>query len=169
MIPLMKAPDVAATISDELKAHLEGGMSVLVGTRDLGLAPEMVRAWGTRVAEDRQSVILCVPLATCRKTLDNLASNGQIAISFGLPTNMRAVQLKGTCIGTGEPDEADLAAVERHREAFAATNEQIGVPRKWIETFWQREVESSPAMVKLCFVPEHVFDQTPGPNAGSPL
>jgi hypothetical protein len=62
-----------------------------------------------------------------------------------------------------------LAAVERHREAFGRLNEQVGMPRQGTETFWRREVQSSPALIKLRFVPEQIFDQTPGPNAGSPL
>jgi hypothetical protein len=49
----MKAPDGKARIDDELKAFLESGPSVIVGTRDVGLAPEITRAWGPRVSEDR--------------------------------------------------------------------------------------------------------------------
>jgi hypothetical protein len=110
-----------------------------------------------------------VALAASGKTLDNLETNGQISASFTLPTNLQSVQLKGTWIETTEPDDVDLAAVERHREAFAVLNEQIGVPRRATDTLWRRELETSPVLVKLRFVPEQVFDQTPGPNAGSRL
>jgi len=164
----MKAPDGKARIDDELKAFLESGPSVIVGTRDVGLAPEITRAWGPRVSEDRRSVSVCVPLATSAKTLDNLADNGRIALACALPTTVKSVQLKGTCIETSEPDAADLAAVEAHREAFAARNERIGVPRHMVETLWRRELETSPVLVKIRFVPEQAFDQTPGPDAGSP-
>jgi hypothetical protein len=165
----MKPPGSATPLHDEIKAFLESGVSVLIGTRDLELVPEITRAWGPWVSEDRGSVHLCVPLATSGRTLDNLAGNGRIAVSCALPTNLRSVQLKGTCVETTEPDAADLAAVERHREAFAALNERIGVPRQRIETLWKRELEPLPALVKLRFVPEQIFDQTPGPDAGSPL
>lgn len=164
----MKAPDRPARIDDELKAFLESGPSVIVGTRDVGLAPEITRAWGPRVSEDRRSVSVCVPLATSAKTLDNLADNGRIALACALPTTVKSVQLKGTCIETSEPDAADLAAVEEHREVFAARNERIGVPRHMVETLWRRELETSPVLVKIRFVPEQAFDQTPGPDAGSP-
>ena len=164
----MKAPDGKARIDDELKAFLESGPSVIVGTRDVGLAPEITRAWGPRISEDRRSVSVCVPLATSAKTLDNLADNGRIALACALPTTVKSVQLKGTCIETSEPDAADLAAVEAHREAFAARNERIGVPRHMVETLWRRELETSPVLVKIRFVPEQAFDQTPGPDAGSP-
>jgi len=165
----MKPTERPAWIDDELKAFLESGPSVVVGTRDLALVPEITRAWGPRVSEDRRSVSVCVPLATSARTLDNLASNGRIALACALPTNVRSVQLKGTCTDTTEPDAADLAAVENHRNAFAARNEQIGVPRQLVEVLWRRELETSPVLVKICFVPEQTFDQTPGPDAGLPL
>jgi pyridoxamine 5'-phosphate oxidase-like protein len=155
------------TIGDELKTFLEGPLSVLAGTRDSRLLPEITRAWGPRVSEDGQRVSLCVPLATSRKTLDNLEANGQIAVTFSLPTNYQTVQLKGRHATAAEPDRADLAAVERHREAFAAVNESLGQSR--VEAFWLAETETSAALVKIVFAPEQVFDQTPGPGAGRSL
>jgi hypothetical protein len=59
--------------------------------------------------------------------------------------------------------------VERHREAFGRLNDRIGFRRQRVETFWQRELETSPGLITLRFVPEPIFDQTPGPDAGSPL
>jgi len=164
----MKHPRRAVSIDDDLKTFLESGVSVVVGTRDSGLVPEITRAWGPSVSEDRRSVKLCVPLATSRKTLENLEENGQIAVSFSLPTNYKTIQLKGRYIETTEPTGADFAAIERHRDAFGVLNETIGVPRQWVEAFWRREFSTSPTLVTICFFPEEIFDQTPGPGAGSP-
>lgn len=157
------------SIGEEMKTFLEGPVSVLVGTRDSRSIPEITRAWGPRVSEDRKRVSLCVPLATGRKTLDNLESNGEIAVAFALPTNYRTIQLKGRLASTGEPDRTDLSAVDRHREAFANVNESLGQPREHIEAFWQAEIETSPILVRILFVPRQVFDQTPGPGAGRSL
>jgi hypothetical protein len=152
-----------------LKAFLEGGVSALVGTRGADLVPEITRAWGLLVSKDGTRISLCVPLATSQKTLDNLAGNGQMTICCSLPTSYKTVQLKGQCIGTADPSPADLAAVKKHREAFGRVNERIGFPRERCDNFWQGELETSPVLVKLLFVPEQIFDQTPGPDAGSPL
>lgn len=165
----MKRTKSSASISAKLKAFLESGVSVVVGTRDADLLPEITRAWGLLVSKDRKRVSLCVPLATSHKTLDNLAGNGQMAVCCSLPTSYKTVQLKGQCIETADPRRADLAAVERHREAFGRLNQRIGFPSQRSETFWRRELETSPVLVKLRFVPEQIFDQTPGPDAGSPL
>jgi hypothetical protein len=165
----MNAPEHRVSIDDQLKAFLESGVSVLVGTRDSGLNPEITRAWGVRVSKDRRSVRLCVPLATSRKTLENLDENGQIAVSFSLPTSYKTIQLKGHCIETVEPNTGDLRAVERHREAFCSLNEGLGVPRLLLDSFWRAELASSPVLVAIRFHPDQAFDQTPGPKAGSPL
>jgi hypothetical protein len=165
----MKTARRAIVINDVMKDFLESGNSVVVGTRDEGLVPEIVRAWGPVVSKDRKSISLCVPRNAGARTLDNLSSIGRISVVFTLPTNLDSVQLKGTWIETTEPDASDLAAVERHRDAFARLNEQVGMPRVATETFWQRELETSPVLVKLRFIPEQVFNQTPGPEAGSRL
>jgi hypothetical protein len=159
----------AVVISGEMKAFLESGVSVVVGTRDMGLVPEIVRAWGPVVSEDWRSISLCVAQAASARTLDNLSTIGRISAVFTLPTNVQSVQLKGRWIETTEADAADLAAVERHREAFASLNERIGMPRRVVETFWKRELETSPILIRVRFVPEQIFNQTPGPDAGSRL
>lgn len=159
----------AVAIGDELKTFLEGPVSVLVGTRDSRLAPEITRAWGPRVSDDRRRVSLCVPRATSGKTLDNLEANGEIAVTFSLPTNYRTFQLKGRHASASEPDDTDLAVVERHRNAFAEANEPLGQPRQRIEAFWGCEIETSAVLVKILFAPEQIFDQTPGPGAGRSL
>src|SRR5262245_2700911 len=132
----------AVLIDDTLKTFIEGGVSVVVGTRDMRLAPEIVRAWGPVVSDDRRSISLCVAHAASVRTLDNLSSVGRISVVFTLPTNLQSVQLKGTWLETAEPDAADLAAVVRHRDAFATLNERIGMPRRVVETFWKRELET---------------------------
>jgi hypothetical protein len=165
----MKRATSSVSISAQLKAFLESGVSVVVGTRDADLVPEITRAWGLVVSKDRKSISLCLPLATSHKTLDNLAGNGQVAVCCSLPTSYKTVQLKGQCLETRDPGDADLAAVGRHRVAFGRLNKRIGFPRQHSETFWRREIETSPDLVKLRFLPEQIFDQTPGPDAGSPL
>jgi hypothetical protein len=157
------------SIPPELKAFLESGVSVLVGTRSQALVPELVRAWGPRVSRDRRSVSVCIAMAGSARTLDNLRDNGRVAATFAFPVTARAMQLWGRCTGTGPAQRQDLSEVQKHRAAFVDLNERIGVPRPFVEALWQRELAGSPAMVKIQFVAEQFFDQTPGPGAGSPL
>jgi len=141
----------------------------MVGTRDAEFVPELVRAWGPRVSHDRKHVSVSVASAAGAKTLQNLRDNARVAVTFALPANSNAIQVWGRCIGTGPPHRDDLVAVEDHRNAFAEVNKGIGVPLPFINALWQRELTGSPIMVTIRFVAEQIFNQTPGPEAGSPL
>jgi hypothetical protein len=155
-------------IDDALKAFVESGVSVVVGTRDEGLVPEIVRAWGPHVNRDRRRVRMCVPEATSVRTRTNLLRNGRIAAAFSLPSNYETVQLKGRHLRTTKPSVEDLRRVDRHRESFADVNESIGVPRARVEAFWGRELAGSSLFVTIHFVVDAIFNQTPGPAAGAP-
>jgi len=141
----------------------------MVGTRDSECVPELVRAWGPRVSRDRTSVSLCVAAAVSARTLGNLQDNGRVAVTFASPGNSTAIQMWGLCIRTGPARPHDLAAVVGHREAFVELNKGLGVPRAFIEALWLGELAGSPGMVTIRFVAEQIFNQTPGPGAGSPL
>lgn len=141
----------------------------MLGTRDSELVPELVRAWGPRVSRDRTRVRLCVARAVSARTLGNLRDNGRVAATFASPGNSTAIQIWGRCIRTGPARRQDLAAVEAHRDAFVELNKGLGVPRAFIEALWQRELAGSQQMVTVSFVAEQIFNQTPGPDAGSPL
>ena len=140
----MPRRDPAIPVPSELEALIEQGASLMVGTRDAELVPELVRAWGPRVSRDRTYISVCVAMAAGEKTLENLRDNARA-------------------------QRDDLSAVQRHRETFARVNKDIGVPPAFIEALWQRELAGSPVMFRIRFVAERVFNQTPGPDAGSPL
>jgi len=165
MITKHDAAESPVAIDAALKAFIESGVSVVVGTRDEGLVPEIVRAWGPHVNRDR-SVRMCVPEATSIRTRTNLVGNGRIAVAFSLPSNYETVQFKGRHLRTTTPSVEDLLRVDRHRESFAGVNESIGVPRARVEAFWRRELEGSPLFVTIHFVVHAIFNQTPGPAAG---
>jgi len=155
-------------ITKELKSFIESGVSVVVGTRDEGLVPEIVRAWGPHVGRDGLSIRLSVPEATSLRTRANLVANGRIAVSFSLPSTYETAQLKGRHLRTTRPNAEDRLMVDCHRESFAAVNESIGVPRARGEAFWRRELAGSAFFVTIHFVVDAVFNQTPGPAAGEP-
>jgi len=161
--------DPAIPVPQELEALIERGASLMVGTRDSEHVPELVRAWGPRVSRDRRHISVCVAMAAGEKTLENLRDNARVAVTFALPANSNAMQVWGRCIGTRRAQREDLSAVQQHRDLFARVNTDIGVPLPFIEALWQRELAGSPVMFRIRFVAERVFNQTPGPDAGSPI
>src|SRR5215831_20659251 len=124
----VRRPDPAIPVPQELEALIEQGASLMVGTRDAELVPELVRAWGPRVSRDRTHISVCVAMAASEKTLENLRDNARVAVTFALPANSNAMQVWGRCTATGEPHRDDLTAVQQHRDAFAEVNKGIGVP-----------------------------------------
>lgn len=156
-------------INDTVKTFIEGGVSLTIGTCGLDIVPSIARAWGPLVSKDRQSVGLCVVAAASGATLDNLQHNDRAALTFSSPSDYKTLQIKGRVIGTAAADASDCVAVERHRKAFAAAVAAIGPSHGFARAFIERELLSSPALVKIVLVPEEIFDQTPGPRAGAPL
>jgi hypothetical protein len=71
--------------------------------------------------------------------------------------------LKGRILESGEPTAEDREWVERHRNAFAAQTEVLGVPRSLISKLFTED------LVKIRFAVQQAFDQTPGPGAGGAL
>ena len=148
----------------ETGALLESGCSISVATVGPDGAPHASRGWGLTVLRDGARVRLLLD-ADDRTTLANLAGGGAIAVTCVAVPTMRAVQLKGKA---DEPvltsDAADLARAARHCESFFADVNSIeGTPVALLERL-------RPTAFAVCTITvTEVYDQTPGPAAGSPL
>jgi hypothetical protein len=158
---------VSIPLEKGTRALLECGVATVLGTRDADLAPEVTRGWGLRVLEDGLTLEVCVGLPSGGRTLRNLAENGHLAMTCVRPSDYRQVQFKGRLVATLDPTPEDRARVARHQEAFTAEVEQVGIARQLCSGFWSHDDPA--AMVKLRFVIEEGYDQTPGPDAGRPL
>ena len=154
-------------IDEPLRALFESGVAIVIGTRDAQLVPEVARAWGARVLPDRGAIDLCVGLPSGRRTLSNLTDNGQMAVTAVRPSDYRQVQIKGRAVQVLEPTPEDRLHADRHREAFTREVEQVGIPAELCPRFWAHD--DPDATVKVRFVPEEAYDQTPGPDAGRSL
>jgi hypothetical protein len=97
------------------------------------------------------------------QTLANLKANGRVAMTIVHPVSVRSVQFKGTFRSEGSPSAEDVEWVQRGREEFSVSVALVGDPPEVIRNLWL------PDAVRISFVVEHAFDQTPGPEAGKPL
>ena len=130
-------------IDDALKAFIESGVSVVVGTRDDGLVPEIVRAWGPQVSRDRRRVRLCVPEATSVRSRTNLVAN---ALKFSPPqrevlvearADADALRIEVTDQGSGIPAAALPHIFEKFYRVPAANEE--GAPGTGLGLAFVRE------------------------------
>jgi len=156
-------PTEKTLISDELKAFLESGLSIVIATRDGELQPDGAVAWAARVTDGGAGITLYLHDAAARQMLRNLKRYPEIAIDFDLPTSHRACQVKGVYLSSRRAKAGERGEVERQLEAFAADLEEIGIPRAML-TGW----EAWPCTAFDLRVTE-LFEQTPGPGTGEPL
>ena len=150
-------------IEDDLKEFIESEVTILLGTRDADNQPEAGRGWGARVLDNRQEVELFVDRLPAQRLLDNLRSTRLLAMTMASAITFRAIQIKGYCVEIREPEPADHAWVERHRTLFTEAIRMRGLPAHVSRTLYSKD------FVRIKFVAEDVFDQTPGARAGQRL
>ena len=150
------------SISPELAEFLESGISVLVGSRDARMLPEVARAFGARVEADGRELTVFLPVATAARTLANASENERLAVCFSA-IDHRSYQVKGRIRSVREADENDRRAIERYRAALAQIYGRVGMPPRL--TY---RISHWPAHAVRMEV-EAIFIQTPGPGAGGAL
>jgi hypothetical protein len=145
---------------ETLQRFAGGGVSVIVGTVDADGVPTCCR--GIAIAmRDLETVTVYVPAATAQETVANVATTRRVAISCTHPLSHEAMQIKGLTRGVRLAPASDEAFVRQRLEEFGDVLDQIGLPR----SVW-RSVAHWPAFAIDVSV-EQVFNQTPGPKAGS--
>jgi len=153
----------APTIAPELASFFEGGVAIVVATRDAEMRPQISRAWGTRVADDGSALTICVTAGEGSRTVDNMRANGAIALTFSSPTTYRTVQAKGVVTDLREPSERDVARRDEHLEDLSDQGEQVGIERRLTRRLARGEAIAVTVAVR------ELYEQTPGPGAGTRL
>jgi hypothetical protein len=150
-------------IDPDLRAFLEGGLGIHIGTRNARLEPNGARAVAVEVEDDGLHLAVYVAEVAARRVLPDMKANGAVAVVFARPVDDRACQIKGIYVDARTAGEAERPGVERQWDLFLGNLEKIGIPRvasgAWIT--W-------PA-VAIRIRATAIFEQTPGPDAGALL
>jgi hypothetical protein len=150
-------------IDPALAAFLQEGLGVYVGTRNASLEPNGARGLAVAVEPDGRHAVVYVAEIAATRILPDLEANGQIAVSVGRPRDDRACQVKGMFTGARQADAAEREKVLAQWEAFRGALEFIGISQP-VTSGWV----SWPA-VALRFKVTAIFEQTPGPSAGTAI
>jgi hypothetical protein len=151
-------------IDDGIRAHIvENVGTILVGTRDATLTPEITRGWGPTILPDGHTIDLCVSLSAGAKTLDNLRDHEELAVTFHQTVTYKTVQLKGRFLDSGELTRQDWESVERQKSTLTEQAKIHGIPLSIGSRIF------TPDLVRIRFVVQQAFEQTPGPGAGGTL
>jgi len=144
-----------------LRRCLEPGLSILVGTADAAGTPSCCRGIAIQSLDEFETVTVFLPVATSHETIHNVATTKQLAVVATHPRDNFATQFKGITIDARLAREDESIFVRQRLDAHANMLERIGVPRRLTH-----RVAHWPAFALTMRV-EQVFDQTPGPKAGS--
>lgn len=146
-----------------LRVATDGGTSVLVGSADANAVPACCRGIAVSTDATLARATVYVPAGTSQDVIANAATTKKLAVMITRVVEHVGVQLKGTveAIRMAADDEAPF--VRRRLSEFADVLDEIGLPRRIF-----RSVNHWPAFAIDVKV-EEVFDQTPGPRAGSCL
>ena len=156
-------PKMSATpLADSLVQFIQGGHSILIGSRDSRLLPECARGISARVERGGCEMTVFLPVATAAATLANLRDNGRIAVAF-THTDHHSVQVKGKVLAVGRAKPSDRDWIERYRFDLAHNWGVIGCPPRLTLRLAHWPCHA------IRFRIESAFDQTPGPRAGGPL
>ena len=147
--------------TETLEHFMTGGVSVLVGTVDADGIPSCCRGIAIATKDHFDSVTIYVPAATAGETVANVATTRRVAVTCSHPLSHETLQIKGVTRGVRLAPASDEAFVRQRLDEFAAVLDEIGLPRRVT-----RSVAHWPAFAIDLSV-EQVFDQTPGPKAGT--
>ncbi len=145
-------------LDDELVQFLQGGCALIVCTLDADGEPYASRAWGLTVISADEPVRIRL-LAT-----PDVVTSGRIAItSTDVPT-LHSIQMKGSVVAAEQGNETDALKLVRYTAAFYSDVEASDhVPRDLLDRMTPAEVLALTVQV------DELYDQTPGPRAGSCL
>ena len=150
-------------IDADLRAFIEGGVGIHIGSRTATLEPNGARVTAVKVEDDLLHLLAYLPEAAAGRVLPDLRANGAAAIVFARPIDDRACQIKGIFAGTRPAAADERRVVEQQWDGFLASLERIGIPRVgasgWVT--WPSVVIRMRATT--------IFEQTPGPQAGALL
>lgn len=152
----------------DLIEHLQSDGTLIVGTVDETGIPDAVYGWALEVLDPAAgagppTVRFLVPERAAR-TRTNLEATGRVAATVTDVVTLRSAQLKGRVVGFDTPSAADERRCRRRFDAVAARiHADDGTPLEVLANFRPGRVYGVTVSV------EEVYDQTPGPVAGTRL
>jgi hypothetical protein len=150
-------------IGRDLAGFLEEGLSVHLGSRDDALRPRGARALAITVSDGGLQVTVYVAESAAGRLIPLLECSRQAAVNLGRPVDDRACQVKGVLVDIRPATSDERPRIDAQWRGLLEQLRMVGIspeaPSGWAT--W-------PA-VAITLRVTAVFEQTPGPLAGTPL
>jgi hypothetical protein len=147
-------------------AVLSGPVAINVASHDAARVPSVARAFGCRVSADRREVVVFLSQKRSLCILDDLAAGAPIAVVFSRPRTHMTLQLKAAGARIQPLATGDREIMLACGAAFSAEIMALGYAENFSRALMAPAADEA---VGVAFVPEAVFEQTPGPKAGMRL
>jgi len=154
-------------LTPEQAAFLQGPLSMSVGAVGRDGWPCVCRAQGVMVARDRRALTVLLSASRGRAVLEALDAGSGITLVASRPATHATLQLKATNAVRAGVSAAHRATSARCVAAFGDELDTLGYAKGLASTL--AAILPTDDLVALRFMPEIVFDQTPGPDAGRVL
>ncbi|MFN3751112.1 MAG: hypothetical protein ACK4SR_07040 [Thiobacillus sp.] len=155
------------TLTPDQAAFLQGPLSINVGAVGRDGWPCVTRAQGLVVGRDRRSLTVLLAAARSRALLDALDAGSAFTLVASRPQTHATLQLKAARAQRVTVTAAHRAASARNVAAFGDELAVLGYGDGLARAL--ARILPTDDLVALRFVPAVVFDQTPGPRAGTVL
>lgn len=155
------------TLSADQAAFLHGPLSMNVGAVGRDGWPCVCRAQGAVVARDRRTLTLLLSSARSRAVLDAIDAGSPVTLVASRPATHATLQFKAATAVRVAVSARHRALNTRYAKAFGAELGALGYGAALAEGLVA--MLTADDLVALRFVPQIVFDQTPGPQAGRVL
>jgi len=140
-----------------------GEISLYVAGCDAQRRPRATRAFGCRVSPESQSVTTWVSRPAALALLEDISSNGRLALVASHVETCKTFQLKAVNAEVAAIGSTDYPHVVAYHDAFIEQTLRMGYPEAMLRSMMQYRLDKLAAIV---FTPSAVFAQTPGPGAG---
>lgn len=159
-------PTPSAQLSEAHAGFVRGPQSIVAASRDAAHRMSMARGLGCIVSADRRTVKILFHPEQAAELLEDVRSQGVIAVVFSEPPTHITLQLKGSDARIVKtPPEAEQLR-DSHVEDFAKTVMPMGFSPALI----RGAIGGTPIKpITVEFTLDSVFEQTPGAKAGARL
>ena len=149
--------------SSDVMSILEAGTSLIVGTVGADGEPRATRAFALTIVDEAADRVRVVMSADDPVAVEHVRT-GAIAVTAADVRTLRSVQLKGRITAVEPSTEHDRETMEEHSSMFfQAIVDTDGYEYDVTRRMLPIEV------ISVEFVVDELFNQSPGPGAGSPV
>lgn len=162
----MKTPAAPSLLPADLIAMMDKGVSAIVASRDAAMRPSIMRAVGTHIDTQGREITVYVARSQSRQLIQDISSNGCVAVVFSKPSTHRSVQLKAGDARIRPATGADEPILQRYLRSMEQEIALVGHAPALTRAMLAHRLDD---VVAITFTPQQAYDQTPGPRAGQSM